>query len=144
MLHRETGKLEYLVHAKKIAAFLMNHPRMPADKVPYWDFDAPGIPNVPRDSSAAAIMSSALLELGKSVDVETGKSYTTFAEQQIRSLASPAYRAPLGENGCFLLMHATGNLPQGVEIDVPIIYGDYYFLEALLRWQAAHPRKPAA
>jgi unsaturated chondroitin disaccharide hydrolase len=144
MMHRETGKPEYLAQAKKIAAFIINHPRLPADKVPYWDFDAPGIPNVPRDSSAAAIMSSALLELRKFVDAETAKGYTALAEQQIRSLSSPAYRAKLGENGCFILMHATGNHPQGGEIDVPITYGDYYFIEALLRAKAGLERKPTA
>lgn len=136
MMFRETRKPEYLAHAQKIAAFLLNHPRLPADKIPYWDYDAPGIPNVPRDSSAAAIMSSALFELATFVNAATNRRYTAFAEQQLRTLASPAYRAKLGENGCFLLMHATGHHPKKSEIDVPIAYGDYYFLEALLRGQA--------
>lgn len=61
MMYRETGKPDYLNHAKHIASFIMNHPNMPVDKIPYWDFDAPGIPNVPRDASAAAIMASALI-----------------------------------------------------------------------------------
>jgi unsaturated chondroitin disaccharide hydrolase len=136
MMYRETKNPEYLAHARKIAAFIMNHPRLPADKIPYWDFDAPGIPNVPRDASAAAVMSSALLQLQGFVDPETAARYTAFAEQQLRSLSSPAYRAKLGENGCFILMHSTGNHPQGGEIDVPINYADYYFLEALLRDKA--------
>ena len=134
MLYRETKNPVYLAHAQKIATFLLGHPRMPADKVPYWDYDDPLIPKVPRDSSAAAIMASALLELRTFVGPAEAKRYTAFAEAQIRSLSSPAYRAKLGENGCFLLMHATGNKPQGGEIDVPINYGDYYFLEALHRW----------
>ncbi len=138
MMYRETKRPEYLAHAQRIAAFLLQHPRLPADKVPYWDFDDPTQPNCPRDSSAAAIMSSALLELRGYVDAAAAKEYTTFAEQQLRSLSSPAYRAKLGENGCFILMHATGNKPQGGEIDVPINYGDYYFIEALLRWQKGH------
>ena len=65
MMYRETGKPDYLNHAKHIASFIMNHPNMPVDKIPYWDFDAPGIPNVPRDASAAAIMASALIELSQ-------------------------------------------------------------------------------
>ena len=56
-----------------------------------------------------------------------------FAEAQLRSLSSPAYLATPGTHGGFLLMHATGNHPKNSEIDVPINYGDYYFLEALIR-----------
>jgi hypothetical protein len=133
MMYRETKNPAYLAQAQKIAAFLMNHPRLPADKVPYWDYDAPGIPNAPRDSSAAAIMSSALFELSTLTTGEMAAKYRAFATQQLRSLCSPAYRAKVGENGHFLLMHATGHLPGKSEIDVPINYGDYYFLEALHR-----------
>jgi hypothetical protein len=140
LMFRETKNPAYLDRAQKIAALVMNHPRLPADKIPYWDFDAPAIPNEPRDASAAAIMSSALLELRSYVDAPTAKSYTAFAEQQLRSLSSPAYRAKLGENGCFLLMHATGHKPGNSEIDVPINYADYYFLEALLRFKAGLAR----
>jgi hypothetical protein len=136
MMYRETKKPEYLQQAQKIAAFLLQHPRMPADKVPYWDFDDPAIPNAPRDSSAAAIMSSALLELARYVDPALAHRYTDFAEQQLRSLSSPAYLAGPGENGGFILKHATGHKPAGSEVDAPLSYGDYYFLEALLRFKA--------
>ncbi|MDB5907154.1 MAG: glucuronyl hydrolase [Massilia sp.] len=136
MMYRETRDPAYLRQAQKIAAFLMNHPRMPADKIPYWDFDDAAIPDAPRDSSAAAIMSSALLELSDFVDPESARRYRAFATLQLRSLSSPAYLAAPGENGGFLLMHATGHKPAGWEIDVPINYGDYYFLEALLRLKA--------
>lgn len=131
--YRATKDPRYLAQAEKIAAFLMHHPRLPADKVPYWDFDAPEIPNAPRDSSAAAIMCSALFELSTHVSAPAAAVYRAFAEQQLRSLASPAYLAEPGTNGGFLLKHATGNHPKNSEIDVPIIYADYYFLEALLR-----------
>lgn len=133
VMYRETKDPRYLAQARKIAAFIMHHPRLPADKVPYWDFDDPKIPVAPRDSSAAAIMCSALLELRNYVDAAAAAEYTRFAEQQLRSLASPAYLAAPGTNGGFLLMHATGNHPKHSEIDVPINYADYYFLEALLR-----------
>ena len=119
MMFRETQNPVYLAQAQKIAAFILNHPRLPADKIPYWDFDAPAIPNEPRDSSAAAIMCSALLELRTFVGADDAKRYTTLAEQQLRSLSSPAYRAKLGENGCFILMHATGHKPKESEVDVP-------------------------
>jgi rhamnogalacturonyl hydrolase YesR len=137
MMYRETKKEDYLRQAQKIAAFVMQHPRLPADKVPYWDYDDPAIPNAPRDSSAAAITSAALLELAGFSDPESARRYRDFAQSQLRSLASPAYLAKPGENGGFLLKHATGHKPAGKEIDVPLNYADYYFLEALLRLKAA-------
>ncbi len=133
VMYRETKDPRYLAQAQKIAAFVMNHPRLPADKVPYWDFDDVKIPNAPRDASAAAIICCALLELRGYVDAGTAASYTTFAETQLRSLASPAYLAEPGTNGGFLLKHSTGNHPKKSEIDTPLNYADYYFLEALLR-----------
>ncbi len=133
VMYRETKDPRYLAQAQKIAAFVMNHPSLPTDKVPYWDFDDVKIPNAPRDASAAAIICSALLELRGYVERSVAAGYTAFAEAQLRSLASSAYLAEPGTNGGFLLMHATGNHPKNSEIDVPINYGDYYFLEALLR-----------
>ena len=135
MMFRETRKPEYLEQAEKVARFLMNHPRMPADKVPYWDFDAPGIPNAPRDASAAAIMASALIELSDYTGPEFGQQSLQFAREQLLALASPAYLAKLGENGGFLIMHCVGNMPKNSEVDVPLNYADYYFLEALLRYR---------
>jgi rhamnogalacturonyl hydrolase YesR len=136
MMYRETRKDDYLRQAQRIAAFFMNHPRLPADKIPYWDFDDTAIPNAPRDASAAAISSSALLELATFSDAATAKRYREFAEQQLRSLSTSEYLAAPGENGGFLLKHATGHKPAGKEIDVPLNYADYYFLEALLRLKA--------
>ena len=133
MMYRETGKPDYLNHAKHIASFIMNHPNMPGDKIPYWDFDAPGIPNVPRDASAAAIMASALIELSQLDKSTEAKSYLDFAEQQIRSLTSPDYLAAKGTNCNFALMHSTGHFPGKSEVDVPLSYADYYYVEALMR-----------
>lgn len=133
MMARETGKPEYLAQARKVAEFIMNHPNMPEDKVPYWDFDAPEIPNEPRDASAAAIMASAFLELSQLDASPAGKEYRAFAEQQLRSLSSPAYLAPEGTNCNFTLMHSTGSKPARSEVDVPLSYADYYYVEALLR-----------
>lgn len=135
MMYRETGRAEYLAQARRVAAFLMQHPRMPADKIPYWDFDDPAQPDAPRDSSAAAIMASALIELSQQVEGEAGRAYLAYAEAQLRSLSTPAYLAAAGSNGNFLLLHGTGHKPAHSEIDVPLVYGDYYFLEALLRYR---------
>jgi unsaturated chondroitin disaccharide hydrolase len=136
VMYRETKDPRYLAQARKIAAFVMNHPRLPADKVPYWDFDDPKIPQAPRDSSAAAIICSALLELRTFVPADEAARYAAFAEAQLRSLSSPAYLAETGTNGGFILKHATGNHPRNSEVDTPLNYGDYYFLEALLRARA--------
>jgi uncharacterized protein YyaL (SSP411 family) len=142
MMYRETRKDDYLAQAHRIARFYMTHPRLPADKVPYWDFDDPAIPDAPRDTSAAAIAASALLELATFSDRETAARYRDFAEQTLRSLSSDAYLAKPGvatpgDNSGFLLKHATGHKPAKSEIDVPLNYADYYFLEALLRLKAA-------
>jgi len=136
MIYRLTKDPAYLAQARKIADFLIGHPRLPEDEIPYWDFDAPGIPNEPRDASAGAIMCSALFELAGMVEADAANRYLAVAQQQIRSLASPAYRAPLGGNGHFLLMHCVGHKVRGTEVDVPLVYADYYFLEALARCKA--------
>jgi unsaturated chondroitin disaccharide hydrolase len=135
-MFRETKRPAYLAQATNIANYILNHPRLPADKIPYWDFDAPGIPVVPRDASAAAIMSSALIELSGFVAKATAQKYLNLARQQLLALASPAYRAQAGENGDFLLKHSVGSHPEHREIDVPLNYADYYFLEGLLRYRA--------
>jgi unsaturated chondroitin disaccharide hydrolase len=131
MMYRETGDKKYLKQAEAIAKFIMHHPNMPEDKVPYWDINAPEIPNEERDVSAAAIISSALLEL---YSITKSKTYFNTAEDILVSLSGPQYKASLGENHNFLLKHSVGSKPEGSEIDTPIIYADYYYLEALLRY----------
>jgi unsaturated chondroitin disaccharide hydrolase len=137
MMYRETGHDRYLQHAQKIADFLINHPNLPEDKIPYWDFNAPDIPGAKRDASAGAIMASALLELSTLAAPEKAQEYRDIAEKQVRSLSSEAYRAQPGENGNFILMHSVGSLPAKSEVDVPLTYADYYFLEALMRLRKA-------
>ncbi len=133
MMYRLTKDERYLQQAENIAGFLINHPNMPADCIPYWDFDSPDIPDTPRDASAAAIMASALVELADYATPERAKRYMEVAETQIRTLASTEYTAPVGENGDFILMHGTGGYPFGSEVDVPLTYADYYYVEALTR-----------
>ncbi len=140
MMYRETGLERYLKQARGIAEFLINHPNLPADKIPYWDFNAPGIPDAKRDASAGAIMASALIELSGYVDQETSARYLAVAEQQLRSLASPAYLAKAGTNGNFILMHSMGSIPGNSEVDVPLTYADYYFIEGLLRYKKVMER----
>lgn len=135
MMYRFTKDEKYLHQAKQIAAFILNHPNLPSDKVPYWDFHVKGDLSVLRDASAAAVMASALLELATYCNGEEKQRYIHNAEIMIRSLASPKYRAALGSNGGFLLKHSVGALPLHQEIDVPLTYADYYWLEAMLRYK---------
>jgi len=128
--YRETKNLQYLKQAEKAFEFVVHHPNFPKDGVPYWDFNAPDIPDALRDASAAAIMASALYELSIHTQNEY---YKKWADKLMHSLASSKYRNGLGENGNFLLKHCVGSIPHGSEIDVPLIYADYYFLEALTR-----------
>jgi hypothetical protein len=135
MMYRETKLDRYLQQAEHIADFLINHPNLPVDNIPYWDYNAPGIPDAARDASAGAIMASALIELSGYVSPETGKKYLQVAETQIRTLSSPLYRANQGENGNFILMHSVGSIPANSEVDVPLTYADYYFIEAMMRFR---------
>ena len=130
MCYRETKNPAYLKQAELVAAYLMNHPALPADKIPVWDFNVPNLNSEPRDASAAAIIASALYEL-KNYSTNK-KQYKSFADNIMKSLIQK-YRAPLGSAKGYLLLHSTGNKPFNGEVDVPLIYADYYFLEALLR-----------
>lgn len=134
MCYRETGCERYLEHAQKIAELIMNHPNTPEDRIPYWDYNAPNIPDAPRDTSAAAVMASALFELSTMVEGELSQRYFDYAEQLLMTLSTDKYLAKKGENGGFILMHAVGHLPANSEIDVPLNYGDYYYLEAIRRY----------
>ncbi len=133
MMYRETGKTEYLEQARKVASYIKNHPNLPDDKIPYWDFDAPDIPAAPRDASAAAVMASGLIELSQLDKSKEGADWLELAEMQIRSLSSPEYLAEPETNGGFILKHSVGNYNKNSEVDVPLSYADYYYVEALLR-----------
>ena len=135
MMYRETGNKSYLEMARKIASFIIRHKNLPKDKIPYWDFDAPNIPHAYRDVSAGAIICSALIELSDYVKSDEADEYLAVAEMQLRALASPAYTAKPGTNKFFILKHSVGYLPGNREIDVPLSYADYYYLEAMLRFK---------
>lgn len=144
MVYRETKDTKFLDAATKAAEVYLKN--LPEDLVPYWDFnvgqegyEALGKSHAVefqgkdlRDASAAAIVCSALFELA---EYANNPSYTEKAIKMLHNLASPAYRAPLGENADFLLMHSVGSIPHKSEIDKPLVYADYYFLEALVRYK---------
>lgn len=132
VVYRETLDKTFLRFVEKITeAYLA---RLPEDYVPYWDFDDPHIPNAERDASAAAIVASALLELSQLEDnEELARRYILASERMLRSLSSVQYQSR-NRNSAFLL-HSTGNMPGGYEIDASINYADYYYIEALTRYR---------
>jgi len=154
MVYRESKDKRFLKTAQGMADYFINHPNLPADKVPYWDFNLlekgyiPGInsnannvKDLFRDASAASITASALFELSLYSGVK-GKKYYDFAIQILHSLASANYMATPSTNANFILKHSVGSIPHNGEIDVPLIYADYYFLEALNRYNQMSQGKP--
>lgn len=132
LCYRETKDPAFLDFARKVAGVYLKN--LPADLVPYWDFNDPAIPDAPRDASAAAVTASALLELSTFVkDKAEALHYRRAAERMLEVLSSPAYRS--GAASSAFLLHSTGHKPNGSEVDTPIIYADYYYMEALLRLQ---------
>lgn len=132
MMYRETGRREYLQQALNVGDMILCH--LPEDGVAYWDFDDPKIPDTYRDASAAAVMASAYVELCGYAEGRQCKEYKAVAEKILRTLASDEYLCAPGECQGFLLKHSVGSIPHGNEVDVPLTYADYYFLEALIRY----------
>jgi len=129
--YRETKDPNYLEFVQHLADAYLK--RLPKDYIPYWDFDVPDIPKASRDASAAAVVASGLLELSTYLNNKKGESYEIAAIEMLKSLSSPAYQSE-NKNSSFLL-HSTGHWPNRSEVDASIIYADYYYIEALLRWK---------
>lgn len=149
MVYRETKDTRFLETAIKTADFYLDHDNLPSDKIAWWDFNAyqlgytPGIRSNARnltinyrDASAAAITASALFELSTCVEGQRSEKYYNAAVDILHALGSDRYRAKAGENGNFILKHSVGAIPHNNEIDVPLVYADYYFVEALVRYNA--------
>ena len=134
MMYRETGNEAYLKQAANVGDMILGY--LPEDGVTYWDFNDPAVPDTYRDASAAAVMASAYIELsGYVASMKQKKAYLSTAETILGTLASDEYLCAPGECHGFLLKHSVGNLPKNSEVDVPLTYADYYFLEALLRYK---------
>ncbi len=130
MCYRETGCIDFLHTAQAVAWAYLQH--LPGDLIPYWDFCDPAIPYAPRDASAAAIAASALIELSEQTANEVLKQVLRDAAMKmLKNLSSGKYQSR--NNNAAFLSHSTGSKPGNYEVDVPIIYADYYYLEALLR-----------
>jgi len=135
VMYRETHDKKYLDQARHIASFILQNPNLPKDKIPYWDFNAPNIPNALRDASAAAVMASAFLELCRYADQKDNQLYFSTAQTMLQNLSAAPYQAKPGTNGGFILEHSVGHMPNKTEIDVPLTYADYYFVEAMIRYK---------
>jgi unsaturated chondroitin disaccharide hydrolase len=142
VMYRETGDKAYLEQARGIAKFYLNHPNLPEDLVPYWDFDQDKLtPDSKyyaqkdlRDASTASIVASALLELSLYTQEEESANYIVQAEKMLQSLSKPPYKAASKDNGGYILKHSVGSIPHETEVDVPLTYADYYYVEALVRY----------
>ncbi|GEM62707.1 glucuronyl hydrolase [Sphingobacterium faecium NBRC 15299] len=143
MMFRETNDQKYLQQARNIAKFYLNHPNLPQDLIPYWDMDQNKLTTSSkyynqkdlRDVSTAAVMASALLELAQYTDGGESQLYIVKAEQMLRSLSSKPYKADYKEAGGYILKHSVGSIPHETEVDVPLTYADYYYVEALVRYK---------
>ena len=139
MCYKNSKNPAFLTQAENIAKFIMNHPSLQKDKIPAWDLDVHNADDLdtdgaaPRDASAAAVIASALLDL--STQVKDGQKYFNYAEDILKTLSSDAYLAKPGENQYFILKHSVGAFLYNSEIDTPLDYADYYYLEALNRYK---------
>ena len=120
----------------RVAAKLENwlYAHLPEDGVPYWDFSQSDY----RDASAGSIIACGLLKMWQLRDCPADDPALLTAERILRTLASPEYLAAPRTNGGFLLKHGVGNIPSRTEVDVPLTYADYYFLEALTLLPSDH------
>lgn len=148
MVYRYTKDERFLRTAINMADFFLNHKNLPDDGIPYWDFNVgeegfnPDFKynpfdyrRIPRDVSAACVVASALFELcGYISKIDHKRIYYDAAIKILNNLSTDCYRAKENENHNFILKHSVGNFPGNNEVDVPLIYADYYFLEALVRY----------
>ncbi|MCC8071719.1 MAG: alginate lyase family protein [Bacteroidales bacterium] len=144
MCYRFNPLPQYLEQAQGIASFIMSYDNLPSDSIYYWDMKAPSLlagdtASTPRDASSAAITASALYELARYVEPTEAEQYVSYADGLLHALESDTYTSPRGDNHGFILLHSTGHHPGGSEIDTPINYADYYYLEALNRRASLPP-----
>ncbi|MDJ0790420.1 MAG: DUF5011 domain-containing protein [Acidimicrobiia bacterium] len=140
MLAERTGDASNLNAARDLADYFLDN--LPADNIPWWDFDAGGSSLRDKDSSAAAIATAGLLRLATLTSGAEADRYFDAASDILETLMSSTYRSN-GSNSAGLLLHVTGNRPRNSEIDVSTIYADYFFTEALLRYLDITPSSDA-
>jgi len=132
---RETRDRVYLDQSIRIASYILGHNNFPEDGIPYWDYLSPDIPNTIRDATAAAILASALIDLSSYSEIKQPEQYITIAEKIIHTMVTNGYIANRNENENFVLNQGVGSVPGNTEVGIPLIYGDYYLLEALIKYK---------
>lgn len=135
--YKNTGDVRYLDAAKRTAYFFVS--QLPEDHVPHWDFRTGSREGEPRDSSAGAIAASGMLEIARHVPAEEKEWFQEQAEAIVQSLTRDYATWDLPEHQAILL-HGTGHKPAGSNVDVSLIYGDYYYVEAVAKlagWQGS-------
>jgi rhamnogalacturonyl hydrolase YesR len=132
---RETGDRVYLDQSIRIASYILGHENFPEDCIPYWDYLSPDIPNTYRDATSAAILASALIELSSFSEVKQPEQYLNVAERIIHTMVNQGYINNRNECENFVLNQGVGSFPLNTEVGVPLIYGDYYLLEALIKYK---------
>lgn len=132
--YRYTRDPQFLETAQRVADYYLAN--LPDDHVPYWDFKLPSTDGMPRDTSAAACAACGLLELAELTSpIRTGV-YRSAGEQIVRSLTDRYGAWEQEEEG--LLLSGTGNYPTKGHVNVPLIYGDYFYVEALSKLMGNH------
>jgi unsaturated chondroitin disaccharide hydrolase len=126
-MYRRTGRRSFLAAARTVADYLVSH--LPADGVPEWDYRSPYAPNDIKDSSAGAIAACGLLDLASVTHVQR---YATTSVRILDALARTCLTRKSAQAQA-ILARGTRNRRTEVGIEVSLPYGDYYFMEALLR-----------
>jgi len=127
--YRVTGDPIFLNASRRLMVYLW--PRLPADLIPFWDYDSPLIPNDVRDSSAASVLASGLLYLAS---IENDPNLASIWQNRAISILESLWEnyTSRDSNEDCLLLHGTRSKPHNL-MDHGLIYGDYYFVEALMR-----------
>jgi unsaturated chondroitin disaccharide hydrolase len=135
--YRYTGNPLYLETAKRTAAYFLKH--LPEDQVAYWDFNVPVQQDTKRDSSASAIAACGLLEIIGHMEPNDPQC-TYFQDAVHRSMRSLIdHYSTIGQaDAQGLLMHGSYSVRSGASPDDFMIWGDYYYMEALMRLQNGH------
>ena len=135
MAFRETRDRIFLDLAERMSEYLLQNPYFMEDYIPFWDMATPKIPKELRDASAACILASSFLDMSTFPESREREKYLNAGENILKALGNPEYCSGMNENRCFVVNHCVGNFPGNIEVDVPLIYADYYFLEALLKYR---------
>jgi unsaturated chondroitin disaccharide hydrolase len=138
---RETGKREYLDLAEQLATYYMK--RLDGRVVPPWDFDATGADANIKDTAAAAVVSSAFLELGRiHPNADTGAKWTGLGIAMLEGLCRDEFAGESSHRG--LLKNSCYSKPHNEGVVSATMFGDFFFVDALCRVSLPGGLRPLA